>query len=102
LGGVGGVSSTVENGKHNQKAPEDVAFIREKTYTFIREKTYTLPITLERGLSLYPCRLEMRKHPLYPAVIGDNHNAGRVRPVLKRTPEKTKDAWPETKQRKSK
>ena len=26
--------------KHNQKAPEDV--------TFIREKTYTLPITLER------------------------------------------------------
>jgi hypothetical protein len=30
--------------KHNQKAPEDV--------TFIREKTYTLPITLARGLRI--------------------------------------------------
>ena len=39
-----GVSSTVEYGKHNQKAPEDVAFIREKTYT--------LPITLARGLRI--------------------------------------------------
>ena len=30
--------------RHNQKVPEDV--------TFIREKTYTLPITLERGLRI--------------------------------------------------
>ena len=30
--------------KHDQKAPEDV--------TFIREKTYTLPITLARGLRI--------------------------------------------------
>ena len=30
--------------KHNQRAPEDVAFIREKTYT--------LPITLARGLRI--------------------------------------------------
>ena len=42
--------------KRNQKAPEDVTFIREKTYTLpitlIREKTYTLPITLKRGLRI--------------------------------------------------
>ena len=30
--------------KHNQKAPEDISFIREKTYT--------LPITLERELRI--------------------------------------------------
>ena len=30
--------------KHNQKAPEDMSFIREKTYT--------LPITLARGLRM--------------------------------------------------
>ena len=40
----GGGSSTVEYAKHNQKAPEDVAFIREKTYT--------LPITPERELRI--------------------------------------------------
>ena len=39
-----GVSSTVECGKYNQKAPQAVALIREKTYT--------LPITLARGLRI--------------------------------------------------
>ena len=30
----GGKRSRVKSGKHNQKAPEDVTFIREKTYTY--------------------------------------------------------------------
>ena len=55
--------------KHNQKAPEDMSFIREKTYT--------LPITPERELRIRartkkrkkrrnekPVRLEVRKHTL--------------------------------------
>ena len=85
----GGGSSTVEYAKHNQKAPEDVAFIREKTYT--------LPITLGRGLRIRgrtkkgkekrkkrearSCplgRLEIRKHVLYPTILGDDNNAGKV------------------------
>ena len=40
----GGGESLQSRRKHSQKAPEDVAFIREKTYT--------LPITLARGLRI--------------------------------------------------
>ena len=38
--------------KHNQKAPEEMSFIREKTYT--------LPITLARGLRI---RARTKKGP---------------------------------------
>ena len=39
--------------RHNQKVPEDV--------TFIREKTYTLPITLESGSGKTEWNWENRK-----------------------------------------
>jgi len=39
---LSGASSTIEYGNRNQKAPKDVAVIREKTNT--------LSITLEKGL----------------------------------------------------
>ena len=51
--------------KHNPKAPEDV--------TFIREKTYTLPITLARGLRI---PTGSAKSAFLPAILGDVNNAG--------------------------
>ena len=43
-GGGGKAHKESSSQKHNQKAPEDMSFIREKTYT--------LPITLARGLRI--------------------------------------------------
>ena len=43
-GGGGEAHKESSSRKHNQKAPEDTSFIREKTYT--------LPITLARGLRI--------------------------------------------------
>ena len=70
---------------------------RHPNVAFIREKTYTLPITLGRGLRIRArtkkgkekkktrearsCplgRLEIRKHVLYPTILGDDNNAGKV------------------------
>ena len=59
----GGGSSTVEYAKHKKKAPEDAAFICEKTYT-------------NEG------RLEVRKHALYPTILGDD-NAWKVNIIFK-------------------
>ena len=44
--------------KHNQKAPEDTSFIREKTYT--------LPITPERELRIRARTKKRKKRRLYP------------------------------------